>query len=83
MIMENTTDFHDKSGKQIYIGDTLQIRLGKFAKKGGGPMVLKVIRFGKNIQLIDPNDIERKYGGAKLTQQRANYSVIIDREIFR
>lgn len=81
--MQNTTDFHDKSNKQIYIGDTLQIRLGKFAKKGGGPMQLKVIRYGKHIQLVDPNDTERKYGGATLTQKLAGYSVIIDREIFR
>jgi len=46
-------------------------------------MQLKVIRYGKHIQLVDPNDTERKYGGATLTQKLADYSVIIDREIFR
>lgn len=81
--MENATEFFDKSHKQIYIGDVLQTRLGTFAKKGRGPSLSKVIRFGKHIQLVDVNDTEHKYGGRNLTKQVAELSVIVDREIFR
>ena len=50
--MNNETNFFDKTGKPIRIGDVLQIRLGKFAKKNGGPVLVRVIRVGKHVHFV-------------------------------
>lgn len=81
--MEDDTYFIDKTGKKIYIGDTLQFRLGKFAKKGGGATMHKVIRFGKRAQVVDINDLTHKYGERDLTNEIAKNSVIVDRSVIR
>jgi len=81
--MEHATEFFDKAGKRIYIGDILQTQLGTFAKKRGGPTHSRVIRFGTDVQLIDANIQETKHGGWNLTESIAKRSVIVDRAIFR
>lgn len=80
--MDNATEFFDRTGKQIYLGDTLQIRLGKSLKHGGATLV-KVVKFGKNVQLRSFDDLNPARGGYNLTKQIASISVIVDYEIFR
>jgi hypothetical protein len=80
--MDYKTEFFDKFGKQIFIGDTLQTRLGKFGKSGGSTRQ-QVLRKDNHIKLVNESDAERKYGGYDLTQQIANYSVIVEKEILR
>lgn len=48
------TEFSDKSGKPLYIGDIIQWRLGKFGKSGG-PTLHKVIRTKKGVKLVNPD----------------------------
>lgn len=80
--MDHATEFFDRTGKRIYLGDTLQIRLGKSLKHGGATNV-KVVKFGKNIQLRSFDDLEPPRGGYNLTKKIASISSIIDYEIFR
>lgn len=48
------TEFHDKSGNPIYIGDIVQYRLS-LNSKHGGPSLLKVVRNKKGeVKLADP-----------------------------
>ena len=77
------TGLVDKSGKPIYVGDTLQMRLGKFAKKSGGATNVRVIRAGKRIKIIGVNEIITEHSGRQFGQHEANFTVIVDREIMR
>lgn len=81
--MEHRTGIFDRSGKEIYVGDVIQTRLGNHAKKSGGPSASRVIRFHKNVELVDTDKDEYPYGGRRLTEQVAKNSVIIYKEIFR
>jgi hypothetical protein len=50
------TDFTDRSGKPIYTGDILQFRLGKFAKKSGGPQRFRVVASRKGPRMVAAHD---------------------------
>ncbi len=49
------TEFCDRSGKPLHVGDIVQYRLGKFAKKSGGPSLFRIIRTKKGVGLGDPH----------------------------
>lgn len=56
------TEFNDRSGKPIYTGDIVQWRLGKFAKKSGGPTLYRIISTKKGAKMVvahDPRTIGR------------------------
>lgn len=73
------TGIKDKSGKPIRLGDILQHRLGAYAKSpSNGPSLYRVIRFGKHIHVVPAHKETPKYGGTRLTQRFADYTVIID-----
>lgn len=50
--MDNT-GFVDRSGKALYVGDIIQWRLGKFAKKSAGPTHYQLVRTKKGIKLMN------------------------------
>lgn len=72
------TGFKDKVGRDIYVGDVLQHRLGKFGKsKSGGTKNLKVIQFGRKYHLVDESQNEYRYGGTVLTQKICEHLVVL------
>ncbi|HEU5121699.1 MAG TPA: hypothetical protein VFT59_02545 [Candidatus Saccharimonadales bacterium] len=75
--MNDKTEFTDKTGKPIYIGDIVQIRLGKFAKKSAGPSTFCIIRSGKRVCLIPSNQEPSQYGNLRLTEQLTKNMVVI------
>lgn len=74
--MEDTrTDFKDKSGRTIFIGDIVQHRLGKFGLSGGAKNY-RVIKFGKKYHLVNESQIDTKYGGILLTEKLCDHLVV-------
>lgn len=70
------TDFHDRSGKPIYVGDLVQYRLG-LNGKSTGPRVMKVVRNKKGvIKLCALSDTNK--AGWILRKNYEEYLTIID-----
>lgn len=55
------TEFSDRSGKPLYVGDIVQHRLS-LNSKHGGPVVLRVISTKKGIKLADARIANPQYG---------------------
>lgn len=70
------TNYMDKTGREIRVGDIIQHRLGKFGKSGG-PQNFKVIQFGKRYHLIPDSRTDTKYGGILLTKQLCEHLVVV------
>jgi len=48
------TEFSDRFGKPLYVGDIVQYSLGKMGFKGNGPTLWRVVSSKKGIKLADP-----------------------------
>ena len=73
---DSNTGFKDKSGRSIYVGDIVQHRLGKFGKSGG-TQNFRVMRFGKNYNLVREAQPDEKSGGSVLTEQGCQHIVVL------
>lgn len=73
----NETIFKDNRGQVIFVGDTVQYRLGKFAKKSGGPTLHLVTYSKKGIGLMNIQHPE--YGSRLLRQSDCEYITIFDK----
>ena len=76
------TEFIDKTGRAIYVGDIVQHRLGKFGKSGGSHN-LRVTVFGKGYHLVDESDSDERFGGMKMTQKICENLVVIKSDHMR
>lgn len=70
------TNYRDKTGREIHVGDIIQHRLGKFGKSGGAQN-FKVIQFGEKHHLVPESQTDNKYGGTLLTEQLCEHSVVV------
>lgn len=73
------TNFVDKTGRRIHVGDIVQHRLGKFGKSSG-PQSFKVIQFGKNYHFVPESRADVTYGGILLKKQLCEHSVVVRSE---
>lgn len=55
------TEFSDRLGRPIYVGDVIQYRLG-LNSKHGGPVLLRVIKTKRGIKLADVRLVDPKDG---------------------
>ncbi len=67
------TTFHDRTGKDIYIGDIVLWSFGGLSKKSGGPVHMQVRKTKKGIKIIDHND-----HGFLLRKTDEQYLTIVD-----
>ncbi|HXH04900.1 MAG TPA: hypothetical protein VNI82_00555 [Candidatus Nitrosotenuis sp.] len=72
----NETEFSDKSGKQLCMGDIVQWRLGKFAKKSNGPAIYRIDRTRKGVFLVNVHDEEIRW---RLRKTHESFIVLIER----
>ena len=70
------TGCKDKTGRTIYVGDILQIRLGTFSKSGGAQTV-RVFEYGKKFHVVAESQTDTKYGGTELTHTLCQNLVVI------
>lgn len=70
------TEFNDKSGKVIYVGDIVQWQLGKFGKKSGGPSLFRVINTKKGPKIVVAHDSHDT--GWLLRKNHEKFITIID-----
>ena len=70
------TEFKDKTGAPLYTGDIVMWRLGKFAKKGGGPSYHQIYESKK--QGVSIRSLESTIGH-KLRESDCQYIVIYDK----
>lgn len=74
--MDNKTEFVDKSGRTIHIGDVIQYRLGVNGLSGG-PQRFRIIRFGKHVHAVAEHETNPNYGGIRLASLPAEYIVVV------
>lgn len=57
MLLTMKTEFCDKFGKALYVGDVVRYSLGKTGFKGQGPTLWRIIKSKKGVKLADPRMI--------------------------
>jgi hypothetical protein len=77
---DTETEFHDKTGRSIYIGDIVQYRLHG---KNSNPLNYRVIRFGKHVNIVPVHITDPDIGGWHLTHTMTEYIVVIQTDFIR
>lgn len=77
IIIGMKTEFQDRAGNDIYIGDIVQYRLSTLTQ---GPTLLRVVRNKKGVvKLADPRNPENN--GMVLRKNYQKYLTIVDKSV--
>lgn len=71
------TDFHDRSGKDLYVGDLVQYRLSK----NTGPITMQIVRMKHGFGFIDHRlvtDLNATYKAIRLSKTYETYLSLLD-----
>lgn len=78
--MNDKTEFVDKTGRPIYVGDIIQHRMSGSGKSGA--QRLRVVWFGKNIHVVSEST-SVDYGGVRLATLPTEFITVVETKHMR